>query len=109
MSALRARRLSSTVGIVLYLAEFYFPDLDAADFAQRARTAAELAGIHFVEAIAVPSDESCFALFEAPSLKQVQAAANHAGIAVDRVVEAVSIAPQGPTTGSAARRRKPRR
>jgi uncharacterized protein DUF4242 len=81
--------------VVLYLAEFYLPHADAADLAHRAQAAAQLDEIRFVEAILVPGDESCFALFDAPSPDQVRSAGARAGITVDRVAEAISIRPRG--------------
>jgi hypothetical protein len=84
--------------LVLYLAELYLPDPDAADLLRRASVAAELPGVRFVEAILVPSDESCFALFDASSSEQVYAAGRRAAIHFDRVVEAVSVVASGPAT-----------
>ncbi len=85
---------------MLYLAEFYLPHPDAADLARRAGAAAARDGIRFVEAILVPGDESCFALFDASSSDQVYAAGTRAGIPIDRVVEAVTVTPDPPARGA---------
>jgi hypothetical protein len=74
---------------VRYLAEFYLPDADLEDVAQRARAATQgVDGVRFVEAILVPDDENCFAIFDAASADDVVAAGARARIRFDRVVEA---------------------
>ena len=92
MSAFRACCGGRRVACVLYLAEFYSPSADLADLAGRARAAAaRSADVRFVQAISVPEDESCFAIFEAASAEAVLAAGAGAGLAFDRVVEAGSV------------------
>lgn len=87
---------------MLYLAEFYLPqDVDLADVASRARAAADLAAgagaaVCFVQAIFVPQDESCFALYRADSELQVTAVGWQAGLTFDRVVPALSLPAGGP-------------
>lgn len=46
--------------------------------------------VRFVRSILVPEDETCFYLFEAPSVEAVHEAAERAGLQVERVTEAVS-------------------
>ena len=80
---------------MLYLAEFYLPEHTAlAAVARRARAgAARAAGsgadIRFVQAIFIPTDESCFAVYSAGSDQDVTAAGNLAGLVFDRIVTAV--------------------
>ena len=82
---------------MLYLAEFYLAeDTGLEGIALRARegaTGAASAGadIRFVQAIFVPQDESCFAIFRARSAHEVAAAGRLAGLVFDRIVPAVSI------------------
>lgn len=83
-----------TLHNVLYLAEFYLPaDTSLADLAARVRAGAQetaRAGvdIHFVQAIFVPRDESCFALYQAGSAHAVVTAGIQSGLAYDSVAEA---------------------
>lgn len=44
--------------------------------------------VRFVRSIFVPEDETCFYLFEAPSVEAVREAAHRAGLQVERVSEA---------------------
>jgi hypothetical protein len=87
---------------VLYVAEFYLPrDADVTDVASRARTGASLLSgsgveVRFVQAIFVPQDESCFALYWADSDLEVTAAGQEAGLTFDRVVSALYAAPGQP-------------
>ena len=58
-----------------------------------ARLAAELAtkqgiAVRYLRTTIVPSDETCFHLFEADSVAVLEAAAARAGLACDRIVEA---------------------
>lgn len=80
---------------MFFLAEFYLPAGAApADVVQRARagaaaTCAEGAQIRFVQAVFVPTEETCFALFEAPTAAAVSAAGTAAGLDFDRVTPAL--------------------
>lgn len=82
---------------VLYLAEFYLPSSAIlADVTARARTGAEQAAragadVRFVQAIFVPQDESCFAIYRAGSARDVTTAGRQAGLVFDRIVAAVSV------------------
>ncbi len=78
-----------------YLAELYLPASTAlAELAGQAMAGARqaaLAGarVHFLQAIFVPQDESCFLVYLASSPAEVSAAGALAGLAFDRVVAAV--------------------
>jgi Protein of unknown function (DUF4242) len=82
---------------VLYLAEFYLPGgARRAEVAARAQAAADHAegaagAIRFVQAIFVPQDETCFALYQAESESDVAAAGATAGLIFDRIVTAFSL------------------
>ena len=77
-----------------YVAEFYLPgEADLADLAISARAGAEQAAssgaaVSFIEAIFVPADENCFALYQAASSADVADAGRRAGIVFDRVTAA---------------------
>jgi hypothetical protein len=78
---------------VLYLAEFYLPeDASLPGVVRKARAGAcrAEAEVRFVRAIFVPRDESCFALYLAASADEVTAAGALAGLAFDRVLEALT-------------------
>jgi hypothetical protein len=80
---------------MLYLAEFYMPaGTTLASVAQRARAGAQQAAgtgarIIFVEAIFLPQDESCFMLYQAHRAADVTTAGALAGLAFDRVTDAI--------------------
>ena len=80
---------------MFFLAEFYLPAGGAlADVAQRASAGAAAActagaPVRFVQAVFVPTEETCFALFEAPSAAAVSAAGSAAGLEFDRVTAAL--------------------
>jgi hypothetical protein len=80
---------------VLYLAEFYLPaETTLARLVQQAQAGAERATragaeVAFVEAIFLPEDESCFALYRARSASDVTAAGSLAGLRFDRVTGAI--------------------
>lgn len=86
-----------SVLIMLYLAEFYLPrQASLADVVDRARAGAIAAGragadVRLVRVIFVPDDESCFALYQAGSAAQTAAAGALAGLAFDRVTEALTL------------------
>ena len=44
--------------------------------------------VRFVRSIFVPEDETCFYLFEAPSIDAVREVVQHAGLKVERISEA---------------------
>ena len=80
-----------------YLVEVYVSRSDAAGAeqgAERARVAAEQlrregAAVRYVRSIFVPEDETCFLLYEANSVEDVEEAARRAALPLDRVVAAV--------------------
>jgi hypothetical protein len=80
---------------MFFLAEFYLPASAAlSDVAQQARTGAAAAcaagsQTRFIQAVFVPTEETCFALFEAPTAAAVSAAGSAAGLEFDRVTPAI--------------------
>lgn len=77
---------------VLYLAEFYLPeDSVLSEVARRMVAGAAEAdaagdGVSVVDLIFVAADETCFALYTAPSPAKVAEAGSMAGLIFDRVV-----------------------
>ena len=83
-----------------FLAEFYLSrdGEDLREVAGRARAAADQASregpaVRLLYAVHARPDESCFAVYDAESEQAVVAAGARAGIAFDRVVEAVTACP----------------
>jgi hypothetical protein len=82
---------------MLFLAEFYLPASAAlADIARRAALgAAEAASagtpIRLIQTVFVPSDEICFALYQAGSIADVTAAGSLAGLEFERVTAALAV------------------
>jgi hypothetical protein len=80
-----------------YLAELYLPRSGSdglRDAARRARAAAkeltaEGTAVRYLRSIFVPQDETYFLLYEAESAGAVAEASARAGIAVERIVDAV--------------------
>ncbi len=66
---------------------------DGSEGARRAAEALTREGIEvrFLRSIFVPEDETCFYLYEAGSAQAVHEAAIRAGLAFDRVAEAVAM------------------
>lgn len=80
-----------------FLVESYLPRSMGAheEAPSLARRAAELAGsegvdFRYVRTTLLPSDETCFHLFEAPSVAVVETALARAGLGCDRIVEALT-------------------
>ena len=92
-----------------YLAELYLPKTGSdglRETAAQARSAAEELSregkpVRYVRALLLAEDEMCFHLYEAATAESVHEAARRAGIPVERVVEAVEVAP---TRATPARR-----
>ena len=79
-----------------YLSEAGSVEVAAAvDRDRRAADAMRAGGIpvRHVSTIYVPSDESCFCLFEAPSADALREAQERAGIRFERIVEAIQMPP----------------
>ncbi len=80
---------------MFFLAEFYLPASAAlSEVAQLARMGAAAACVAgtpalFIQAVFVPAEETCFALFEAPTAAAVSAAGSAAGLEFDRVTVAL--------------------
>jgi hypothetical protein len=73
-----------------FLAELYVSRWQGDAIAERARAAAEAVSrsggrVRYVGSIFVPEDETCFLLYEADTLEDVEHAATHAGLAFERV------------------------
>ncbi len=83
-----------------FLVECYLSRADTAaatDGSEGARRAAdeltrEGEEVRFLRSIFVPEDETCFYLYEAASVEVVREAARRAGLAFERVAEAVAVA-----------------
>ena len=80
----------------VFLVETYLPgSADALEQAPKsAREAAELAAregvaVRYLQTTLVPADETCLHLFEAPSVAVMEAVTARAGLACDRIVEAL--------------------
>lgn len=76
-------------------------DLDAV--VDHDRTAARLASIRHVRTTYAPGDETCFSLFEAPSLETIQKANDRFQLGYRRVTAAIEIqssAQSEPTEGA---------
>jgi sirohydrochlorin ferrochelatase len=86
----------SVAGMPGFLVETYLPRRRSHELAARERSAraaaAELtqaaAPVCFERCIHVPEDETCFYVFEAPSVADVAEAARRAGLDPIRIVEA---------------------
>jgi hypothetical protein len=79
---------------MLYLAEFYLPaSVSLGGVVARARTAARRAAgeVALVQVVFLPSDETCLALYRAPSAAEVSAAGRAAGLEFDRVTPATAV------------------
>jgi len=91
-----------------FLAETYAPRPAAGTPAPcpggLARAAAHAAGpqgpARFLGAVAVPEEETCFWLYQAPTADAVRAAMTAAGLRPERITEAVAIRPPAPAPGA---------
>lgn len=80
----------------VYLVERYAPGLDADDLASRLQSAtaglrAQGAHVEWLLSIALPDEDGCLCLFEAPSAEDVRLANERAAAPFDRLVEAVAL------------------
>jgi hypothetical protein len=76
-----------------FLVESYVPrrtDAAPGELSARLGAAAEALAldVHFLRAISLPEDETCFYLFEAPSAEAVRQVSERAGLRHERIVEA---------------------
>jgi hypothetical protein len=83
-----------------YMVERYLPGVSAQEVLAAAgrakettdRMSAEGVAIRYLRSTYVPSEESCFCLFEGPSVELVKSANERAQIPFDRILEAVHVA-----------------
>lgn len=88
----------------MFIVERYLPAARQAELAATvdhdrraaARMTAAGAPARHLSTIYVPSDESCFSLFDAPSADALRQAQERAGIGFERIVEAVQLPPHNP-------------
>jgi len=93
-----------------FLAETYTPREGLGAAAPRAghiaRAAAQASGpgapVWFLGAIAVPAEETCFWLYQAPTAEAVRAAMTAAGLRPERITPAVTLRPPRPARPSGA-------
>jgi hypothetical protein len=98
-----------------FLAETYAPRGDggipapsAADIALAAAHASGPQGtVRFLGAIAVPEEETCFWLYQAPSAAAVRAAMTAAGLRPERITPAAPIRPPASAADPAGTSRRP--
>ena len=84
------------------------PVPSAADLARAAGQASGPQGpVRFLGAIAVPEEETCFWLYQAPSAAAVRAAMTAAGLTPERITPAVPIRPPTPAPGPPGTSRHP--
>jgi len=87
-----------------FLAETYTPREEPGAAAPRAadlaRAAAQASGpgapVRFLGAVAVPGEETCFWLYQAPTADAVHAAMTAAGLRPERITPAVTLRPPRP-------------
>ena len=87
-----------------FLAETYTPRGTAAPCVGDVARAAGHAGgpgapVWFLGAVAVPEEETCFWLYQAPTAAAVRAAMTAAGLRPERITQAVAIRPPAPAPG----------
>jgi uncharacterized protein DUF4242 len=83
-----------------YMVERYLPGVSAEEILAAAIRAREVTAdmtdkgspIRYLRSTYLPSEESCFCLFDGPSEEAVRAANDRARIPFDRIVEAVHMA-----------------
>ncbi|HZC73448.1 MAG TPA: nickel-binding protein [Jatrophihabitans sp.] len=80
--------------MALFVVERYAPAVTNQDFARADQQAAAAradgtSAIRHIRTWFLPADETCFALFEAPSEAALRAAGNAAGLRFTRITEAI--------------------
>jgi Protein of unknown function (DUF4242) len=91
----------------MFVVERYLPAVSpeelAATVARDRRAAEDITAdgipVRHLLTIHVPSDESCFCLFDAPSADALREAQERWGIGFERIVEAMQLPPQDSTAG----------
>jgi hypothetical protein len=82
-----------------FLVELYVSRIDGAAVAESGARSARLAAeelaregrqVRYLRSIFVPGDETCFFLFEATRVEDVEEAARRASLRVERVAEAIA-------------------
>jgi hypothetical protein len=102
--------------VASYLVEAYCTKLNGEELAQAAHRvelvaetlAREGAAVRFVHAIAIPGDDTCFLLCEAPSADVIGEVSKRAAISFDRVVEVQHVSREHVSRQSAASSRAAR-
>ena len=102
-----------------FLVERYLPSSAAAGLPAAVARVARLctepgdgseadAGVHYLQSAYLPSEDTCFCLFQGPSSDAVRDVNNRAGFALDRITDAVlmlhGIPPAVPPDSAATRR-----
>lgn len=80
-----------------FLVERYLPPAEAADLAALTADVARLCAgshagdtpVHYLYSAYLPTEDTCFCLFRAPSAEAVQAVNRKRGFALDRIIDAV--------------------
>ena len=92
-----------------FLAELYLSRARPGDLGEVVRRACAVSGsdggtpVRYLRSIYIPNDETCLHLFDAVSAQELCAACRHAGVRVDRIVEATELlAPEAERTTVAA-------
>jgi hypothetical protein len=84
---------------IAFLVERYLPQVEVnglpASVARTARACADSArtgpGVAYLQSAYLPTEDTCFCLFRAPSAEAVRAVNREAGFALDRITEAVLV------------------
>ena len=90
----REVRVPSVGGVNVYLLETYLARSQAASLKhlqERLRDAAQGQPVRYLRATYLPEDETCFHYVEAPTAAAAERFAEHAQLAIDRVLEAENV------------------
>ena len=85
----------------VFVVERFLPALSGDGVVAQARQERDLRGVKYLRTTCLRDDELCFSVFEAPSLAAVKRANDLAGMAYERVSEAIDVSREvpGPVTG----------